>query len=299
MAQARWARRASPGGKKAKDDKEAKDNKRSNRWGIIAAVLSASAAIATVAVSVFFSGQQIKETDKQLKGTYKQLTIDEQGQITDRYNAAITNLGSRSIDVRLGGIYALQRMMTDSPRDQPTVIAVLCAFVRDRSMPTRKPHKPPSSLRADIQAAVTVVGARNPKNDGRKIGRGFDPTATFVDFNHAQLANGELSGLNFSGADFTGANLAGAHLARTGLADAYLVGANLHGARLIRADFDGANLARADLTDADLRSSYSLNNTDLAGADLTRAKWVNNRPLPHGWVQDPRSGRLKRAKKGR
>jgi hypothetical protein len=66
-----------------------------------------------------------------VQATKSQLQIAEQGQITDRYNAAITNLGSRSIEVRLGGIYALQRLMQDSPRDQPTVIAVL--FVPNES----------------------------------------------------------------------------------------------------------------------------------------------------------------------
>jgi hypothetical protein len=77
-------------------------------------------------VALVFTSLAIRETDAQLK-------ITEQGQITDRYNAAITNLGSSSVDVRLGGIYALQRMMQDSPRDQPTVVAVLCAFVRDHA----------------------------------------------------------------------------------------------------------------------------------------------------------------------
>jgi hypothetical protein len=65
-----------------------------------------------------------------IKATHDQLQIAEQGQITDRYNAAITNLGSSSVDIRLGGIYASQRMMQDSPRDQPTVVAVLCAQPR-------------------------------------------------------------------------------------------------------------------------------------------------------------------------
>ena len=68
-----------------------------------------------------------------VKATGTQLQITEQGQITDRYNAAITNLGSASTDTRLGCIYALQRIMQDSPRDQPTIIAVLCAYVRDHA----------------------------------------------------------------------------------------------------------------------------------------------------------------------
>ena len=51
-------------------------------------------------IGLIFTFQSVQATNTQLK-------IAEQGQITDRYNAAITNLGSSSIEVRLGGIYAL------------------------------------------------------------------------------------------------------------------------------------------------------------------------------------------------
>jgi hypothetical protein len=82
-------------------------------------------------VALIFAWLSITATNDQLK-------IAEQGQITDRYNAAITNLGASSIDVRLGGIYALQRLMQDSRRDQPTVVATLCAFVREHTASATK-----------------------------------------------------------------------------------------------------------------------------------------------------------------
>jgi uncharacterized protein YjbI with pentapeptide repeats len=226
------------------------------------------------AAALFFTWQSINATtdatNHQLNATNRQLQIAEQGQVTDRYNAAITNLGSSSVDVRLGGIYALQRIMQDSPRDQPTVVAVLCAFVRDQALPSVKP--PSSRLRTDIQAALTVVFTRNTKNDGPSITiNRFVPT-TVVDLDHAQLANGQFSALDLSGADFTGANLAGAQLARANLFEAYLAGANLTGANLVRANFDDANLAGANLTDADLTSSHGLGSFNLVGANLTGAK---------------------------
>jgi hypothetical protein len=61
-----------------------------------------------------------------------------EGQITDRYTAAITNLGAQEMDVRLGGICALQRIMQDSHRDQPTIVEVLSAYVRGRAPPARR-----------------------------------------------------------------------------------------------------------------------------------------------------------------
>jgi hypothetical protein len=170
------------------------------------------AALIAAFIAVFTNYQSQRATNVQLR-------IAEQGQITDRYNAAVTNLGSRSIEIRLGGIYALQRLMKDSPRDQSTVIAVLCAFVRDQTAPAVKPRKPPPShVPTDVQAALTVVGTRNTANDG--------PT-TVVDLDHAQLRNAQLRWLDLTGADLTGADLTRADLQRTNLTSADLTSANL------------------------------------------------------------------------
>jgi membrane protein implicated in regulation of membrane protease activity len=62
--------------------------------------------------------------------------LTQQGQITERYAKAIEQLGSDKLDVRLGGIYGLERIATDSERDHPTVVEVLSAFVREHSQPS-------------------------------------------------------------------------------------------------------------------------------------------------------------------
>ena len=185
------------------------------------------AALIAAFIAVFTNVQAQRATNTQLR-------IAEQGQITNRYNAAVTNLGSRSIDVRLGGVYALQRLMKDSPPDQPTVIAVLCAFVRDRATGSAGP----SNFRqpTDIQAALTVVGTRNTAKEGR---------TTVVDFDHAQLATAQLPGLHLSRANFSDADLRGADLSGADLRGADLNGAGLRGADLAGAHLCGANLRSA------------------------------------------------------
>ena len=204
-------------------------------------------------IAVIFTYASVQATENQVQIARQGQNTAEQGQITDRYNAAITNLGSRSIDVRLGGIYALQRLMQDSPRDQPTVVAVLCAFVRDQTSAAAKPRKPPSLPPAtDIQAALTVVGTRNPKNDGRR---------TVIDLDNTELTGADLSGLQLSRTDFSGANLGGAKLI-----GADLYNANLTHAKLTRADLYNANLTGASFTYADL--TYA----NLLKANLTRAQ---------------------------
>jgi hypothetical protein len=65
--------------------------------------------------------------------------------------------------VRIGGIYALERIARDSAPDHPTVTEVLAAFVRDHSpeqWPLPAVHeagaKPPErTTRPDIQVVVT------------------------------------------------------------------------------------------------------------------------------------------------
>ena len=308
-------------------------------WVPIATLIVATLPGVAALIAIYFSNQSsnntLKATNRQLEIANHQVQIAQQGQITDRYNAAVTNPGSRSIEVRLGGIYALQRLMQDSPRDQPTVIAVLCAFDRDQSSATVNPGRPSSPLPTDIQAAVTVVGSRTTARDGR---------TTVVDFDGAQLAHAQMGGLRFprgdfvlahlsgailsgadltaaffsyeflTGTDLTGANLTNANLFRANLTGADLSIAFLTGAALIRTDLTGARLSGTDFTGANLTGAHltgaRLRGTDLTGADLiqanlsganltranlTGAKWWKYAPAPDGWVRDPRSGRLKRA----
>jgi hypothetical protein len=71
--------------------------------------------------------------------TARTLEVTEQDHITERYTKAIEQLGADKLDVRLGGIYALERIAVDSKRDHPTVAEVLSVFVREHSYPPIQP----------------------------------------------------------------------------------------------------------------------------------------------------------------
>ena len=72
--------------------------------------------------------------------TMRNLNLSKQGQLTDRYKDAVAQLGDDQIAVRLGGIYALERLTKDSPPDQPTIMEVLGAFVRQQPFVERVDH---------------------------------------------------------------------------------------------------------------------------------------------------------------
>ncbi|WP_409465059.1 hypothetical protein [Amycolatopsis sp. GA6-003] len=42
-------------------------------------------------------------------------------------------LGAKEIATRLGGIYGLERLMADSPRDFSMIVQVLASYVRERA----------------------------------------------------------------------------------------------------------------------------------------------------------------------
>ncbi|MFH1141500.1 MAG: hypothetical protein V1724_07575, partial [Chloroflexota bacterium] len=52
--------------------------------------------------------------------TWRRIQISQEGQITERFTRAIQQLGDPKLEVRLGGIYALERIARDSPRDHWT-----------------------------------------------------------------------------------------------------------------------------------------------------------------------------------
>src|SRR6185437_5342840 len=89
------------------------------------------------------------------------IRVAEEGKITDRFSKAIEQLGSKKLEIRLGGIYALERIANDSERDHWPVMEVLTAYVRENAPSRRKPGQPseqqPPDKRpsTDIQAILT------------------------------------------------------------------------------------------------------------------------------------------------
>jgi hypothetical protein len=127
--------------------------------------------------------------------------LTEQGQVTDRYTKAIEQLGSDKPGVRIGGIYALERVARDSARDHPTVMEVLTAFIRKPWPPTDVGgQEPVRSTQPDIQAALTVIGRRDAEHDILPINlRGADLTGAVLTgaiplYESASLLEEELTG---------------------------------------------------------------------------------------------------------
>jgi hypothetical protein len=196
--------------------------------------------------------------------TWRQIRVNQEGQITERFNKAIDHLGSDKLDLRLGGIYALERIAKNSHDDRDTIAEILTAFVRQRSpWPPSQPgqyrdgvpidQQPELQTRAaDIQAALTVLGRGSFTRQGTL---------------RLDLANVDLRKAALNGASLQGADLFGAHLEGADLDVAHLEGARLSVAHLKRARLRGAHLEGASLFGAHLEGAY-FRGAHLEGADL-------------------------------
>ncbi len=243
------------------------------------------------------------DSQEERKEAREELRLTQERLITDRFSKAVEQLGKDKITVRIGGIYALERIAKDSDKDFWTIMEVLTSYVRENSPITQELKDTKNKIRdlenqyfkgeidysvflrreeelieslkkvsIDVQAVLTVIGRReDPKPDREER----------IDLTNTNLVDANLEGANLEGANLAAALLVDANLAAallvdanlTGalLNDAFLKGADLEGTQLIGVDLKGANLEGANLTDA------LLFRTQLIGANLKGARFIGAR----------------------
>jgi hypothetical protein len=237
-----------------------------------------------------------RQTQISRAASRQELQLTREGQLTDRFTRAVEQLGSDDVAVRVGGIYALERIAEESIIDRAAIADMLAAYVRTHApwppasrwpfrafrWPFRKGlslnQLPPLSFRApDIQAIMTVLGRRTPSP--------LDPAIwTSLDLAGTDLRRVRLPGLNLWRIRFRGASLARAWLAKADLRGVDFREADLRGAILSEAIADlttwwpkgfdpkaaGVRI-RPDLENADLRGSY-LKDAELEDVSLRGAR---------------------------
>jgi hypothetical protein len=77
-----------------------------------------------VLIGLYFAWRNIAATNNNLE-------LAKEAQITERFTKAIDQLGSPQLELRLGGIYALERIARDSEKDHWPIMEILTAYVRE------------------------------------------------------------------------------------------------------------------------------------------------------------------------
>ncbi len=203
--------------------------------------------------------QQLKEqretSDNQLKNANEQLELLQEGQITELLMRAIENLGSSNTPVRIGSIFALERIARESENDRPYVVSTLAALIRE-SLPAtsvrESTYVPELQVRKpDVQAALTIL-CRSPLSDDRRH---------WADVGGLDLSRSDLRRAVLQRADLRCANLYGCRLE----------GADLREAKLSDSILNEANFGSVDPTNLAYRQGADLRKADLRGAKFQRA----------------------------
>ncbi|HEX4772228.1 MAG TPA: pentapeptide repeat-containing protein [Bryobacteraceae bacterium] len=178
--------------------------------------------------------ETLRTTHRSLELTRKSLEVTRETQITDRFTKAVAQLGAtdsqgkKQLEIRFGGIYALERIAKDSPDDHWPIMEILTAYVRQNA-PWREPANPQEAtnkvdeeipeLEKDIQAVLTVIGRRKRESDKGRL------DLSNVDLRRADVREAHLEEAKLWGAHLEKADLWGAHLEEAWLLQPQIDGA--------------------------------------------------------------------------
>ena len=183
----------------------------------------------------------------------RQADTAQQSLLNERYQKGAEMLGSQVLEVRLGGIYALQSLAAGHPKEYHIrIMRLLSTFVRN-----------PNRDKLETSGVMSMV------NDRSEQQLALERDAEF----YLDLRGANLKLLHVS------ADLSGATLWRVDISLASIHGSQLSGAMLANADLSGTVLSHSDLSGA------VFHNTKLSGTDFTGGSLPDARPVA-GLIQE-------------
>jgi len=177
----------------------------------------------------------------------KNTNINDRNSFTEIFTKAVEQLGAGTptcpvIEIRLGGLYALEKLSKDNEEYFRPIIDILASYVRQNA-PNKGIFNDNDKTRIDVQTALTIIGRRKLREE----------FAVLVDLSEVYLPYVDLKNGNFNFASFFNSRMKGANL-RGGL----FMGANFNLCYMANSEFDSAALDGADIYHAYLIGSKKL-----------------------------------------
>lgn len=242
--------------------------------------------------------------------TLRNIRLADDKQVAERFSKSVEMLGnSEKLEVRVGGIYSLEKISEDSAeRYSSVVIDILASFVKRNSMfiEIKKYDenlsraelyqyqaigievdqlKELESIPSDIQAALSVLKRLSVSMESRtslnlSFSRLVGADLRESKFNNIDLRSADLTLCDCQDVRILNSNLSFIKLRGSVLIGASLAGCNLLGGKLYRSDCRNANFKKSNLSGVDFRkanltgailNSSNMVLTDLRGANLQGA----------------------------
>lgn len=173
----------------------------------------------------------------------RQIDIQIDKEIDDRFNAAVGLLGSGETSARTGAVYSLYHLALQSEKYRREVALILCSHVRSK---TREPGYREENGGHPSNEIQTVVNL---------LFRGVNGLVGLYVENYEDLLPANLSRAYLRGADFMLAECRGADFGWGDLRGAGFWSADCRGADFGEADLRGADFREADCRGVDFRDA--------------------------------------------
>jgi hypothetical protein len=152
------------------------------------------------------------EHQREVAATAAQDAVEQR--ITELYTRAVDQLGHGQAPVRLGGLYALERLAQHNPTQRQTIVDVICAYLR---MPYALPDDNPPGEDAPADAhtrheqqlqvrltAQRILTAHLRPDSGDAFWPDIDLNLADAQLHRLDLADCHIRNAEFSGARFSG-----------------------------------------------------------------------------------------------
>jgi len=148
-------------------------------------------------------------TWRRVEISQRTLETAQDQQVTERFTRAIDQLGktdeegNKLLEIRLGGIYALERIARESEEDHWPIMEILTAYVREHAPRQTSDDNSEGGaheglpIDPDIQAIITVIRRRKPSFSE------LEP----IDLHLTKLHKARLQGANLRGANLSRVDL--------------------------------------------------------------------------------------------
>jgi hypothetical protein len=221
---------------------------------------------ATLLITLFSTWQGVRENQAKLEESKKasdnamemaRLTLAETRarQIAEQYSRATDQLGSSDRRTRIGAIYALGQIASNSDEFYWPIVQLLTSYVTENSPWKVGAARPADQFPSDVQAALNVLASRKKRwqagEDAPLELRGTDLRGLILkNKDGAPETGAHFEGAKFDRAHFEGGttNLRGVHFEHAVLWQANLGGAYLSGAYLEDAGLEDADVGGADFS---------------------------------------------------
>ena len=198
-----------------------------------------------------------------------QSEISERAWLDDRYERGANLLGSNAPSLRLGGVYALQRLAEEYPEQYHVqIMRLFCAFARHptvlddkesdfieyetvRTVDANEGTASLRRLRPDLQAVIEAIATRSEAQIKLEREADYAPLLSYADLRYLWLHRVSLSGVLLVRANLSGASLLGVNCSGADMWEANFSGARLNGSSFTKAHLSGANLSSVTVGSAD------------------------------------------------